>query len=93
MSMLRYTAPSPLNDPLARCLIADGRDIVAKFHWNDANVGYFLQNVSPWEASPPTAACGEVLYVNSHYLLLRCGKPELTRIIEHQLLGKIVADS
>lgn len=82
------SAPSPLNDPLLYCFFKKEKSVPISFRWKDNDLGYFLKKLEKWEVGDYKPECGSVVYQNTRYILMRCSKKELAKVIERQTEGR-----
>jgi hypothetical protein len=60
-----------------------------QYRWNDKDPGYFLKKVPDYEVDSYTQDCKEVLFQTAHYVLQKCKKSTLSRIVARQSNGRV----
>jgi hypothetical protein len=60
-----------------------------QYRWNDKEPGYFLKKVPDYEVDSYTQDCKEVLIQTTHYVLQKCTKSSLSRIVARQSNSRV----
>ena len=76
------------NHPLILAL-HENSGATLQYRWNDNEPGYFLKKVPDYEADSYTQDCKEVLFQTSHYVLQKCNKSNLSRIVARQSNNRV----